>query len=78
MAQLAFPDGLPDEQTGELKNLTAQIHRIIVNFWENRYQINRFKGDLTQTILYNGIETMYTGYEHIVAELVTLVKNRGR
>ncbi|MCP4212867.1 MAG: type I restriction endonuclease subunit R [Halieaceae bacterium] len=84
IAQLAFPDGLPDEQAGKLKNLTAQIHRIIgeytgiVNFWESQFQIGKLKGDLTQTILYSGIEAMYSGYEHIVAELVTLARNRGR
>jgi hypothetical protein len=84
VARLAFPDGVPEAQAAKLKTLTAQICRIIgeytgiVNFWENHYQVGRLKGDLTQAILYSGIEAMYTGYEHIVSELVTLARNRGR
>ena len=84
MAQLAFGDGVPENERERLRMLTAEIYRIIggytgiVNFWENRFQVGRLRGDLSQAVLYSGIEAMYAGYEKIVAELVTLARNRGR
>jgi type I restriction enzyme, R subunit len=84
LAQLAFGDGVPDDDREKLVALTAEVCRIIggytgiVNFWENRFQVGRLRGDLSQAVLYSGIEAMYAGYEKIVAELVTLARHRGR
>ena len=84
LAQLAFGDAVPDDEREKLVALTAEVCRIIggytgiVNFWENRFQVGRLRGDLSQAVLYSGIEAMYAGYEKIVAELVTLARNRGR
>jgi type I restriction enzyme R subunit len=84
LAQLAFSDGVPEDDRVKFKALTAEVCRIIggytgiVSFWENRFQVGRLRGDLSQAVLYSGIEAMYAGYENIVAELVTLARNRGR
>ena len=83
LAQLAFGDAVPHDDREKLKLLTAEVCRIIaqytaiVSFWENRFQVGRLRGDLSQAVLYSGIEAMYAGHEKTVAELVTLARNRG-
>jgi len=73
---------VPDDARGKLVALTAEICRIIggytgiVSFWDNRFQVGRLRGDLSQAVLYSSIEAMYARYEKIVAELVTLARNR--
>jgi len=82
MAQLVFPQGMTQTDHEALRALTATVcarieaYTGIVNFWENKVQINRLKGDLSKDILYSGIEAMVAGYEKIVAELVTLARHR--
>jgi type I restriction enzyme, R subunit len=84
LAELAFGDAVPDDEREKLVALTAEVCHIIgsytgiVSFWENRFQVGRLRGGLSQAVLYSGIEAMYAGYEKIVAELVTLARNRGR
>jgi type I restriction enzyme R subunit len=82
LAQLTFGDDVPEDDREKIKALTGEVCRIIggytgiVSFWENRFQVSRLRGDLEQAVLYSGIEAMYARYEKIVAELVTLARNR--
>ena len=62
LAQLAFGDAVPDDEREKLVALTAEVCHIIgsytgiVSFWENRFQVGRLRGDLSQAVLYSGIE----------------------
>lgn len=84
LAQLAFGGSAPAGEQEKLVALTAEVYRIIgshtgiVSFWENRFRVSRLRGDLSRAVLYSGIEAMVAGHEKIVAELVTLARNRGR
>ncbi len=83
IAQIAFgEEGVPQQQQIALHQLVEEIIEKlrntinIVNFWNNQPEVSRLKGELSDLILFSGIDPLAEQSEKLAAEVTALAKAR--
>jgi type I restriction enzyme, R subunit len=85
IGKIAFgKDGIPTEYVDGAKQLVgdllSKMHRTIgiVNFWGNAPEVAKLRGELSDLLLFSGIDAMAEKSDKIVAEITALAKVRER
>jgi len=83
IGKLAFgKDGIPLEQSEQAKQLVnallGKLHRTIgiVNFWGNPPEVAKLRGELSDLLLFSGIDAIADKSDKIVMEITALAKVR--
>ncbi|HSH02054.1 MAG TPA: HsdR family type I site-specific deoxyribonuclease [Anaerolineae bacterium] len=82
LAQLAFNDNIPPEEQEAVKKLIRDLTALyrertaIIGFWQNSHEQNRLKGDVSDLILFSGVDTLFPDYQKLTNELTALAKAR--
>lgn len=75
-------EGIPQEHSEQIKQLVVELleklHRTIgiVNFWGNPTEVSKLRGELSDLILFSGIDEIADKCEKIVTEITALAKVR--
>jgi type I restriction enzyme R subunit len=83
IAQIAFGEaGVPQQHQAALHQLVEEIIEKlrntinIINFWNNQPEVSRLKGELSDLILFSGIDPLAEQSEKLAAEVTALAKAR--
>lgn len=78
-----FKDGeILDAHKETLKKLVRDVVDIlrskidIINFWEQDFEVKKLKGELSDLIIFTGIDELINNSKKIVSEIMALAKNR--
>ena len=75
-------EGIPQEHSEQIKQLVVELleklHRTIgiVNFWGNPTEVSKLRGELSDLLLFSGIDEIADKCEKIVTEITALAKVR--
>lgn len=83
IGQIAFgKDGVPAEHLETVTGLVAAILEMmkrtigIINFWSNAPEVSKLKGELSDLLLFSGIDPIMDKSDKIVTEITALAKVR--
>jgi len=83
MGKIAFGDtGFPPDHLDAAKQLVADIMTElaktidIINFWSNMPEVSKLRGQLTDTLLFSGIDEVADNASQIVTDITALAKQR--
>ena len=84
IGQIAFGGEIPPQHVPQVKKLVAQVlERLIdtigiVDFWRNDPEIASLRGNLTDLMLFSGVDQLVSHREELVTEIAALAKVRHR
>lgn len=83
MGKIAFGDtGFPQDHLDASKQLVADIMTElaktidIINFWSNMPEVSKLRGQLTDTLMFSGIDEVADNADQIVTDITALAKQR--
>ena len=83
MGKIAFGDtGFPPDHLDAAKQLVADVMTElaktidIINFWSNMPEVSKLRGQLTDTLLFSGIDEVADNANQIVTDITALAKQR--
>ena len=73
---------IPESHVGAVKQLVRDVVEVlrskidIINFWEQKHEIKQLKGNLSDSILFTGVEELINNSEKTVSEITALAEKR--